>query len=262
MSISAKSQKSRFSNDDAGDDINNIDSSSNISQNNDKNAINCVEDYIDLPESSSNQYKNVEIDGIESQVEPITVSKTGFNTDLPNTFKGQNGGTAEDAELLAEMMAISSRSKTALDITSQKENESSHVSSSDKATNDGDVPPWKKKPGKSRTSKSSADQPPWKKKVVPTSGSGSNAEIDETKIDVSSSMISEKGKQNIWMLFVSCILCTNDRSIFLYNEFIQKYVRVGHHHRIAEVDSRTAIHQPISQARMAALHKMMSYWQS
>merc|ERR1712151_932669 len=40
------------------------------------------------------------------------MSTDGFKSDLPKTFKGDRGGTAEDADLLAELRAISSKTSS------------------------------------------------------------------------------------------------------------------------------------------------------
>jgi hypothetical protein len=42
----------------------------------------------------------------------ISSATSGFKSTLPNTFKGDRGGSAEDADLLAELRAISSKSST------------------------------------------------------------------------------------------------------------------------------------------------------
>merc|ERR1712238_44350 len=52
--------------------------------------------------------KNLNID--QTSCSPISDSKVGFQSVLHKTFKGDRGGPAEDADLLAELRAISSKS--------------------------------------------------------------------------------------------------------------------------------------------------------
>ena len=109
----------------------------------------------------------------------------GFKANAASTFKGKNGGDANDAELLAELMAISSKSqnnrfegaddtKGSLSVeavststTSAPIDAGENVVESNEGTS-SPVPPWKKKGAKKSASKSSESKsgivPPWKKR--------------------------------------------------------------------------------------------------
>ena len=98
-----------------------------------------------------------------------TIKKTNnnFRSDLPKTFKGDRGGSAEDADLLAELRAISSKSRGDRFSESEAPNDDfldRGVVGSPKPKMPipeiGGLPPWKK--GK-KSSKQKRDVPPWKK---------------------------------------------------------------------------------------------------
>ena len=87
----------------------------------------------------------------------------GIKSDLPNTFQGERGGAAEDAELLAELQAISSRSG-ASDRFGSEQDVAATVSPTPKS------PPKEKSKSRPRH----ASTPPWKKK-----GSISKSELTD-----------------------------------------------------------------------------------
>jgi hypothetical protein len=96
-----------------------------------------------------------------------TEDNMGIKSTLPNTFKGKNGGVAEDADLLAELRAISNKaSSSRFDFGGEDETTQSFTS--------GAPPVEEKKSGRdngtenvvnpSKSKTFAADEKPWKKK--------------------------------------------------------------------------------------------------
>ena len=101
--------------------------------------------------------------------------QTGIaNTNFPNTFQGERGGNAEDADLLAELRAISQKSSTDRFASSGDADTDPVASSEDnnviKEQSDTSEKPWKKK--KSSTTAPSSQLPPWKQKKTLVNNSG------------------------------------------------------------------------------------------
>ena len=96
------------------------------------------------------------------------------NTNFPNTFQGERGGNAEDADLLAELRAISQKSSTDRFASSGDADTDPVASSEDnnviKEQSDTSEKPWKKK--KSSTTAPSSQLPPWKQKKTLVNNSG------------------------------------------------------------------------------------------
>ena len=187
MAISAKSQKNRFD-----DDNNDTDGDSRTPSNAN---IDLVKDDtsasrqkpIGFPKTES-VTEEARIEESNDAEEPIVVSKVGFKSSIPHTFKGQNGGSAEDAELLAELMAVSSRSKSSA--SQQEDTQSAMVRGGDDTSTANDaqpvdgvasLPPWKKKASRKSTGtgrrKEGGDVPPWKRKEVSASKSDSTSNV-------------------------------------------------------------------------------------
>ena len=114
----------------------------------------CDESFVTAADEKEINASNTDYDIVQKEViEPASEDKMGIKSSLPNTFNGKNGGTAEDADLLAELRAISNkascgrfdggggegehaqRSTTALPPVEQREK-------SDSAKT---LPPWKQK---------------------------------------------------------------------------------------------------------------------
>jgi hypothetical protein len=88
-------------------------------------------------------------------VEPVSTTATtvggggGIRSNLPSTFTGERGGTAEDEELLAELRAISSKSSSA-DRFAGGEDDDEPVPTAEppkpkpKQRDDAALPPWKR----------------------------------------------------------------------------------------------------------------------
>ncbi|CAB9516410.1 Cytoskeleton-associated protein 5 [Seminavis robusta] len=90
----------------------------------------------------------------------------GFQkSNMPSTFKGDRGGAAEDAELLAELMAISSGAGAANRFVDETEdgNESAPMAAQaepmkqKKPAKNNPLPPWKKKPAQQKAAPPAAD---------------------------------------------------------------------------------------------------------
>jgi len=88
------------------------------------------------------------------------VNIKGITSNLPNTFKGDRGGAAEDADLLAELRAISMQSSSnRFDGTDNDEGEATNVVTEKKAP-----PPPRSKPLPETSSKAETTSlPPWKR---------------------------------------------------------------------------------------------------
>ena len=179
MAISAKSQKNRFEDDnDDTDGDSRMPSNANIdSVKDDTSSSKQKPTGFPKTESVTGETRIEESNDVE---EPIVVSKVGFKSSIPQTFKGQNGGSAEDAELLAELMEVSTKSKSSASL--QEDTQSAMVRSGDDAQPaDGvaSLPPWKKKASRKSTGtgrrKEGGEVPPWKRKEVSTSKSDSTS---------------------------------------------------------------------------------------
>ncbi|KAL7553180.1 hypothetical protein ACHAWF_016435 [Thalassiosira exigua] len=105
----------------------------------------------------------------------------GIKSSLPNTVKGGRGGAAEDADLLAELRAISMKTSS----NRFDGDESGDVIENDENANKSNGPsvqnkPWKKGKTKSKVGAPSRLLPPWKKKNGNKAGAnvnGAEAEI-------------------------------------------------------------------------------------
>eukprot|EP00986_Skeletonema_menzelii_P017865 scaffold22492_cov138-Skeletonema_menzelii.AAC.26 len=85
--------------------------------------------------------------------EPPTEGMMGIKSSLPNTFNGKNGGIAEDADLLAELRAISIKNSSSR-FSDDDDDNNAQSSSNNKAessraefvqSNGNPLPPWKQK---------------------------------------------------------------------------------------------------------------------
>ena len=72
-------------------------------------------------------------------------NEMGIKSNLPNTFTGDRGGAAEDADLLAELRAISSKSHNDRFAEAQSDN-----TANAQAENDKPLPPWKREGAKKK----------------------------------------------------------------------------------------------------------------
>ena len=128
--------------------------------------------------STPNQHVNTNNISHEEERKDDSQSLGGFTRSSdPKTFQGEFGGSAEDAELLAELRAISMKSSSSGRFADSEEIESSNIKpkakvpvSKTRNTNSGEVPPWKRSSRKSTPKKEKVEQdkeqslPPWKRK--------------------------------------------------------------------------------------------------
>eukprot|EP00985_Skeletonema_marinoi_P009450 scaffold4392_cov138-Skeletonema_marinoi.AAC.34 len=108
--------------------------------------------------------------------EPPTEVMMGIKSSLPNTFNGKNGGTAEDADLLAELRAISNKtSVNRFDVGDDDNN--AHSSSNNEAGCTMTTKESNEK--KSDVRHSSKPLPPWKqKRASPKKPSSADFNVD------------------------------------------------------------------------------------
>jgi len=119
-----------------------------------------VDVVIAAPEKSEtqNEVKAISSDVVEEQKAEVNIKSITCN--LPNTFKGDRGGAAEDADLLAELRAISIQSSSnRFDGTDNDDAEATNVVTEKKA-----APPPRSKPSTETSSKAETSSlPPWKR---------------------------------------------------------------------------------------------------
>ena len=87
----------------------------------------CDKSFISAADERENDADADNFNPEREAIEQPTVKSMGFKSSLPNSFNGKNGGIAEDADLLAELRAISN--KSSVDRFSG-EDEDTHVQSS------------------------------------------------------------------------------------------------------------------------------------
>ncbi|KAL7525869.1 hypothetical protein ACHAXR_003409, partial [Thalassiosira sp. AJA248-18] len=118
-------------------------------------------------DSAADSSSNVAAENEDSVAAATQEETIGIKpSNLPNTFQGDRGGSAEDADLLAELRAISMKSSTNRFDGGEEGGEDDGDSSSI-AVQTGNEKPWKKKSTKKDKGKNapSKDVPPWKIKV-------------------------------------------------------------------------------------------------
>ncbi|KAL7454631.1 hypothetical protein ACHAWC_006238, partial [Mediolabrus comicus] len=111
---------------------------------------------------------------------PPSIATTGIKSSLPNTFNGKNGGAAEDADLLAELRAISNKSSVDRFDSGDGDDNGHEQALSTEAkipANDTSLPPVQKK-NESVRSKASGPPKPWQKKRAAASMKESTTAFD------------------------------------------------------------------------------------
>ena len=101
----------------------------------------------------------------------------GIKSDLPFTFKGDRGGAAEDADLLAELRAISgngSRFAPADEGPQEAPASSQAVNNEAPPPKPENLPPWKRKSARSNKAATNAEPDPPAAPVMPAKGLTSN----------------------------------------------------------------------------------------
>ncbi|KAL7577573.1 hypothetical protein ACA910_015101 [Epithemia clementina (nom. ined.)] len=88
----------------------------------------------------------------------------GIKSDLPNTFKGDRGGTAVDAELLAELRAISAKSGASDRFASEDGADEAKTTTTIAKAQPATPPP----PSRTKSTRVSQGTPPWKRKSAAT----------------------------------------------------------------------------------------------
>ncbi|KAL7540754.1 hypothetical protein ACHAXR_010359, partial [Thalassiosira sp. AJA248-18] len=105
----------------------------------------------------------------DSDVVAVTEGNMGIKSSLRNTFKGDRGGSAEDADLLAELRAISMKTSTnrfdgegdKADAVTLNDDRNVTANKSDSTVAEK---PWKKTKAASNNDASAKPLPPWKRK--------------------------------------------------------------------------------------------------
>ncbi|EJK62025.1 hypothetical protein THAOC_17382, partial [Thalassiosira oceanica] len=158
-----------------------------------------VDSVVAFPEQC--KAEDSRIDGRRSEV--AVSSGKGITSDLPNTFRGDRGGSAEDAALLAELRAVSNKSSADRfadegDVAPQGDPETALTSGAPALASDRPVPkrktdrprpPWKRKDAKRATSAGFdvvVAAPPATSSDAPTDGSSATAGQSEATAKSSS----------------------------------------------------------------------------
>ncbi len=156
----------------------------------------------------------------EEKTQLPTEVNPGIKTSLPNTFNGKNGGIAEDADLLAELRAISNKAsgnrfdgeevdESAQSSANEQMNNTNAVTVND--TSSESAPPAGTK--KSKRSDTSRPLPPWKRKGAATKKNMSSTAFN---VDVvvaappASAAMDKPQNQNVRNEFDESSACVND----------------------------------------------------
>ena len=137
--------------------------------------------------SQSKDTNDVSISGPVSRTSVSSVPLTskeecGFKSH--QTYKGERGGVAEDADLLAELRAISSKSKSTDRFSNSSNDLGSETKNDDNIDNNKgmetkEIPPWKKGRGVSKIRKQK-ELPPWKKGKESVAEESKTSGIDDS----------------------------------------------------------------------------------